>query len=230
VRNWPRCALHTPTTRPWLLLRLLLPLHRTPTTTAGGLAGLKDGGMVDRVGLMAWRQRRRQQQQLRNGASTPPCLVHVIERSSPFSGADDAEASGEDAVQIVRCPKSGVNFFDLGDFDRQFHDARERASDRLQRYVAIAQQQQQQRSRELQQQKVQQHDGSVVLGSSRWQPAAATAAAAAASGPGAAGTTSTSSSGAGASRLIMPPPSSSLRAPRSPGSAGRSSARRANEE
>lgn len=110
---------------------------------SGGMRGLKDGGMVDRVGLAAWRQRRRQQQHLAadaagsSGSVLPPCLVHVIERSSPFSGADDAEACGEEAVQVVRCPKSGVNFFDLGDFDRQFNIAKQRASSNLDTYLNI---------------------------------------------------------------------------------------------
>lgn len=79
-----------------------------------------DGGVVDRVGLKAWRQRRReqarQQQQGRGGGGRgsrengvegegeecwlPPCLVHVIERSSTFSGDDDVEASGETRIQV----------------------------------------------------------------------------------------------------------------------------------
>jgi hypothetical protein len=103
----------------------------------GVYSGLKDGGVVDRIGLSAWRQRRRQQQQFgRRSARLPPCLVHVIERSSPFSGCDDTEAAGESSIQVVRCPKSGVNFFDLGDFERQFTDAHQRASSRLQGYSA----------------------------------------------------------------------------------------------
>jgi hypothetical protein len=69
-----------------------------------------DGGVVDRVGLKAWRQRRRDQaRQLYGGGLNeagdeacmlPPCLVHVIERSSSFSGDDDVEASGEPGVQV----------------------------------------------------------------------------------------------------------------------------------
>eukprot|EP00878_Enallax_costatus_P001001 GHUV01001133.1.p1 GENE.GHUV01001133.1~~GHUV01001133.1.p1 ORF type:complete len:379 (+),score=111.33 GHUV01001133.1:278-1414(+) len=103
----------------------------------GLFSGLKDGGVVDRVGLSAWRQRRRQQHKLgRRGDRLPPCLVHIIERSSPFSGTDDAEAAGEAAVHFVRCPKSGVNFFDLGDFDRQFTEAFQRASTSLDGYQA----------------------------------------------------------------------------------------------
>lgn len=102
---------------------------------SGMYCGLKDGGVVDRIGLAAWRQRRRQQQQLgRRSSRLPPCLVHIIERSSPFSGTDDPEAAGESSIHVVRCPKSGVNFFDLGDFDRQFKDARERAQITLEGY------------------------------------------------------------------------------------------------
>lgn len=158
---------------------------------AGGLTGLKDGGMVDRVGLSAWRQRRRQQQEAAGGGkkSLPPCLVHVIERSSPFSGDDDAEACGEDAVQIVRCPKSGVNFFDLGDFERQFDLAKQRAGGRLDAYLnSLSTPQQQQQAaaagrgqqhmqRELQH-KQQRLSSAVVLSSAR-RSAAATAAVAA---------------------------------------------------
>lgn len=84
---------------------------------------------MDRIGLRAWRERRRKQQR-HNGAyhsSVPHCLVHVIERSSPFSGFDDTHATGEHGIHVVRSPKSGVSFFDLGDFDRQFDAARRRA-------------------------------------------------------------------------------------------------------
>ncbi len=49
----------------------------------------KDGGLYDRTGLKAWRQRRVQQ-----GAGVPPALVHLIARSSGFSGADDVESTG----------------------------------------------------------------------------------------------------------------------------------------
>lgn len=149
--------------------------------------------MVDRVGLSAWRQRRRrqrQQQQHSSSNSVPPCLVHIIERSSPFSGSDDAEASGEDGVQVVRCPKSGVNFFDLGDFDRQFSIARERASSSLQSYLAKSssrsmstlpqppkQQQQSLVGAGSQGQQQQQARSSVVLPSARRSAAAAAAVA-----------------------------------------------------
>ncbi|KIY95567.1 hypothetical protein MNEG_12396, partial [Monoraphidium neglectum] len=66
----------------------------------------------------------------------PPCLVHIIERSSPFSGADDPAATGERNVHVVKSPKSGVNFFDLGDFDQQFDAARRRARPALEQLLA----------------------------------------------------------------------------------------------
>lgn len=50
----------------------------------------KDGGLYDRTGLKAWRERRAQQ-----GAGVPPALVHLIARSSSFSGADDVESTGQ---------------------------------------------------------------------------------------------------------------------------------------
>jgi hypothetical protein len=64
-------------------------------------------------------------------------LVHIIERSSPFSGLDDPEAAGESEIQIICCPKSGVNFFDLGAFDQHFDQARMRAQQHLEQYQAV---------------------------------------------------------------------------------------------
>mmetsp|Transcript_22284 Transcript_22284/g.38117 ORF Transcript_22284/g.38117 Transcript_22284/m.38117 type:complete len:210 (-) Transcript_22284:228-857(-) len=74
----------------------------------------KDGGVVDRVGLAAWRARRRAQASAAGHARVPPALVHVISRSSPFSGFDAVHS--EPGVAIVHSPKSGVSFFSLGDF------------------------------------------------------------------------------------------------------------------
>jgi hypothetical protein len=195
----------------------------------GVYSGLKDGGVVDRIGLSAWRQRRRQQQQFgRRSARLPPCLVHVIERSSPFSGCDDTEAAGESSIQVVRCPKSGVNFFDLGDFERQFTDAHQRASSRLQGYsatlsklpqvsAAAAAQQQQQQS--LVTNNVVVLPGSLGAAGSNGMgsPGFVVAAAAASSSAG----SSSGSTGAAAS------PAGLAAAPRSPVAAPRSAVRRA---
>lgn len=90
----------------------------------------KDGGCADRIGLKAWRDRRRQQilRGDRPGMKLPPpCIVHVINRSSPFSGFDDVRATGEKNVTVVMSPKAGVNFFSLGEYDDHFQNAFRRA-------------------------------------------------------------------------------------------------------
>ncbi|CAL5230039.1 g13484 [Coccomyxa viridis] len=100
-----------------------IPFVFEPVEVPGQKSGpFKDGGLYDRTGLKAWRQRRVQQ-----GAGVPPALVHLIARSSGFSGADDVESTGERRVTVVRSPKSGVNFFSLGDFEEQLEMACERA-------------------------------------------------------------------------------------------------------
>ena len=122
-----------------------IPFVFTAVDVPGGPRSLKDGGVVDRIGLKAWRDRRRRLSLASPlsappraaPAPPPPCLVHVIARSSPFSGADDPAAAGEAGVHVVRSPKSGVSFFSLGDFDRQFDAARRRARPVLER-VAVA--------------------------------------------------------------------------------------------
>jgi hypothetical protein len=200
---------------------------------AGIYSGLKDGGVVDRIGLSAWRQRRRLQQQFgRRSARLPPCLVHVIERSSPFSGSDDTEAAGESSIHVVRCPKSGVNFFDLGDFERQFTDAHQRASSRLQGYsatlsklpqvsgAAAAQQQQQQQQQALVTNNVVVLPGSLGAASSNGMGSPGFVVAAAAS----------SSAGSSGSTGAAASPAGLAAAPRSPMAAPRSAVRRAVQE
>ncbi|KAK9908328.1 hypothetical protein WJX75_006132 [Coccomyxa subellipsoidea] len=102
------------------------PLH-IPGQESGPF---KDGGLIDRTGLSAWRKRR----SLR-GKGVPPALIHLIQRSSNFSGSDDVEATGERRITVVRSPKSGVNFFSLGDFDRQFDAAYQRAAPAMRQVV-----------------------------------------------------------------------------------------------
>ncbi len=106
----------------------LLHSHHPHHNTGHPGGPFKDGGVIDRIGLTGWRTRRRQQG--RGMASTiapPPAVVHLIRRSSPFSGADDVEATGERRVTVVRSPKSGVSLWSLGDVGGQFEAARERA-------------------------------------------------------------------------------------------------------
>lgn len=123
-----------------------IPFVFSSVDVPGKYSSLRDGGVVDRIGLKAWRDRRRRQSLgcllsspagagAPRAARPPPCLVHIIERSSPFSGADDAAATGELDVHVVKSPKSGVNFFDLGDFDQQFDSARRRARPMLEQLL-----------------------------------------------------------------------------------------------
>ena len=62
-------------------------------TCAGAAAGPHiDGGKVDRTALKAWRDARREG--LQWGRQPPPALVHLVDRSSQLSGADDVAATG----------------------------------------------------------------------------------------------------------------------------------------
>ncbi|EFJ50631.1 hypothetical protein VOLCADRAFT_120607 [Volvox carteri f. nagariensis] len=115
-----------------------IPFVFQPVDVPGHLSlygPFKDGGVVDRVGLRAWRERRRSQLRATNGSTAPrpppPCLVHVIDRSSPFSGLDDTTAMGESHIVVVKSPRSGANFFDLGSFEEHMEAARERARPHL---------------------------------------------------------------------------------------------------
>jgi NTE family protein len=71
----------------------------------------QDGGVVDRTGLEAWSS-------LRGERRT---LVHLVEPTS-----DGAEPSIEQPARIcvVRTPRSGARFWDLGDFEGQREEAR----------------------------------------------------------------------------------------------------------
>jgi hypothetical protein len=63
------------------------PVYPCLTSTGYGPQNpFKDGGVVDRIGLKAWRDRRREQLSSCSGRRTkdqpriPHCLVHVIHR------------------------------------------------------------------------------------------------------------------------------------------------------
>lgn len=88
-------------------------LHRVaPFGTPGQPHGpFKDGGVVCRTGLTMWRDMRRQQMAAGglNLSSPPPVLVHLVERSSRFSGNDDVNASGDVlAASTLAYSKFGV--------------------------------------------------------------------------------------------------------------------------
>ena len=57
--------------------------------------------------------------------------IYTPLRSSPFSGNDNVTASGENNVTVVNSPKSGVNFFSLGDFKLDMEKAANRAKPQL---------------------------------------------------------------------------------------------------
>lgn len=110
-----------------------LPLIFRPVAIPGAGSGFLDGGMVDRVGLRPWRNYLRHQQRClddSSGASSsdvsvyaPHAIVHLIGRSSPFSGSDDVSSSGEVDVTVINCPRSRASFFDLGAFQQQYDAA-----------------------------------------------------------------------------------------------------------
>mmetsp|Transcript_27525 Transcript_27525/g.70753 ORF Transcript_27525/g.70753 Transcript_27525/m.70753 type:complete len:328 (-) Transcript_27525:98-1081(-) len=101
-----------------------IPVLFAPVRIPGQGGGpFKDGGKVDRIGLKQWRDFLRS----KSGKPEPPALVHLIGRSSPFSGNDNI-CGNELGVTVVRCPKSGVSLFSLGDFNAQRIIAKERAS------------------------------------------------------------------------------------------------------
>lgn len=69
----------------------------------------QDGGAVDRVGLSAWKALR----------GPRPTVVHWVDRTA---GKDvDFDPAG---VTVVRTPRSGARFWNLGDFQGQLEEAR----------------------------------------------------------------------------------------------------------
>lgn len=87
-----------------------------------GVGRCMDGGKHDRVGLDGWLARPR-----RRGGRPDMTLVHLIARSSPFSGNSAVRGSGDTSVIVCRSPKSGVSLTSLGDFDDDVSRAYERA-------------------------------------------------------------------------------------------------------
>lgn len=91
-----------------------------------GLSGgpFMDGGVHCRIGLQLWREGRYARG---TGRPAPTAVVHLIGRSSPFSGNDDISNFDKLNAAVVKAPKSGKSFWDLGDFDAEFEAARKRA-------------------------------------------------------------------------------------------------------
>jgi hypothetical protein len=117
-----------------------------------------DGGVHCRIGLQLWRQGRYTSAPI---GAAPPAVVHLIGRSSPFSGNDDITAL-QNAV-VVNAPKSGKSFLDLGDFDAEFELARRRALPVLRELMERTQQAAQQQGGEEEEQQWQQPRPIAVL-------------------------------------------------------------------
>lgn len=97
-----------------------IPVMFSPVLIPGSEKGpYIDGGMACRVGLDLWR---------RHHGSSTCSVVHLIGRSSPFSGNDSVSSSDSGDIEVICSPKSGVSLWDLGDFEDQFESARMRAS------------------------------------------------------------------------------------------------------
>jgi predicted acylesterase/phospholipase RssA len=91
-----------------------------------------DGGVACRIGLDLWRARRRAQGF--PSARVPPAVVHLIGRSSPFSGNDDTAGLAAQGATVLRSAKSGASLWDLdSSFDDQFEAARRRARPALEK-------------------------------------------------------------------------------------------------
>jgi len=87
-----------------------------------------DGGKADRMAVVPHRERRRGQ--LAGRAAPPPALVHLISRSSPFSGGDAIDRCGERDLHVVRSGKvrfREANLWDLGDFSGMMARSRSKA-------------------------------------------------------------------------------------------------------
>ena len=72
----------------------------------------RDGGVVDRTGLTGWRAARGQR----------PTVLHLVDRTG---GAVTDLGSIPADVVCVRTPRSGAQFWDLGDFSAQVAEARD---------------------------------------------------------------------------------------------------------
>lgn len=115
-----------------------VPLLFSPVAIPGaGQNPYKDGGVACRVGLDLWRNRRKG---LSNGhhCHHRSSVVHLIGRSSPFSGNDAvAEQRGPTSVKVVHSPKSGASLWDLSGFEDQYKESRERALPLLESLIML---------------------------------------------------------------------------------------------
>lgn len=83
-----------------------------------------DGGIKTRVGLDAWRDRQIRKFGL---GHVRPAAVHIVSRSSPFSGSDTIEFTGSDEIAVVFSSKSKSSLWDISKFERQCDATYEKA-------------------------------------------------------------------------------------------------------
>lgn len=80
----------------------------------------RDGGVVDRTAMTAWRAWRGKR----------PTVLHLVERTG---GAEVKDDSIPDDLCVIRTAKSGARFWNLGDFTKQHEEAYRAASEVLMR-------------------------------------------------------------------------------------------------
>eukprot|EP00892_Ulva_mutabilis_P011932 jgi/Ulvmu1/9110/UM005_0205.1 len=92
-----------------------------------GVGHCMDGGKFDRVGLEGWQALG----EARGRGRRDVTLVHLISRSSPFSGREEVAHGSDAGVVVLRSPKSGVSLTSLGDFDQHYNAAYRRSCSAL---------------------------------------------------------------------------------------------------
>lgn len=100
-----------------------------PVSVPGADGGpFADGGVADRVGLALFERTPLRGGSLcgaGGGSAAATTLVHLIERSSRFSGADEV---GDPAAVVVRSPRAAQSLWALPDFQVQRDTARARTA------------------------------------------------------------------------------------------------------
>ncbi|MCO4744876.1 MAG: patatin-like phospholipase family protein [Proteobacteria bacterium] len=98
-----------------------IPYLFTPVVLDG--VPYQDGGVVDRTALEAWRAHRPDR----------AVILHLVDSSR---GGEDAPVP--EGVTVVRTPKSGAKLWNLGDFEAQVEEAKQRTLEALSAFPADA--------------------------------------------------------------------------------------------
>lgn len=91
-----------------------------------------DGGVATRVGLDEWRERC-----LKKKKTSRPAVVHVVGRSSPFSGSDGID--GRKDIALVCSPRSRESLWEMRHFEPQFEATYTAALPILQNFLSTPQ-------------------------------------------------------------------------------------------